>query len=830
MAISGSGRGGLFWGLILCITAVATFITLMLLRKVDELERETALIQDTLTGANNRASDLARTALSLENDGRTRSSVLQAYLAHDPLIGALLLAENIGQEEPPGGLHVALDLAQLKLPLSVIPPPQGLSVTNQEFDAFSVDFNFEDDRIWLVSIREPQSEMWIWASDGTETLTVPHDSQTLEFSGAQFSPDGSVVLVETLDDVALIYPQRGTGTPITVPIHPETGAFCSGGCGLSSIQISPDSSWFATTSWDNGGQDRFVQVFALSGTDGPTMQLGGTSLLAFSPEGDRVVSAGEDGTITLRSMDGSVVSQLGRVSGRVEDLAFGPDGVLVAAASDTGVHLFSVDRSIEATVASQAVDVEFGPDGLSLAVASEDGGFIWNIEPAGERPLTDRNRISPLWEATDGVVFDSTGNVLFTLGANASLWNVESNPTEIFRIAGYAITTATFAPDGSLVTGSPDGTGRVWSVDPPTNPLVIPSEDNDFNFSPDGTMVSVGVRGGVEIWTTDGTSQVVQVTGSNPAFSSDGSRIATASRDGSIRVRQIDGTGEPIEVFGPTQDTAHIAFSPDDLQLAAAFSDGSVWVLSLEDPSVILRLRGLEPQSTPIFSPLGRRLAVPTRGGLQIWTLEGDIAPVTIDDRGALIDLAFNHDGSRLLTVFSDSGVSIWSTADLEELTNLPSDQAAFSPAGSHVISATDANTAHIWPIDNAENAVVLRGHTGMLLEVAFSSTGDRVFTASWDGQARIWSSDGRGVPIVLPIGSNHGWEVAFSPEGSRIAAWDGRSIEVWTVDWDSLLVAIRASTEACLTPDQRSTYLSEAPENAVVAYENCQSQFGNGP
>ena len=87
---------------------------------------------------------------------------------------------------------------------------------------------------------------------------------------------------------------------------------------------------------------------------------------------------------------------------------------------------------------------------------------------------------------------------------------------------------------------------------------------------------------------------------------------------------------------------------------------------------------------------------------------------------------------------------------------------AAFSPDGSHVVTASDDGTARVWEVARAK-FVELKGHGGPVKAAAFDRDGIRVVTASDDGTARIWEA-ATGREVARPwVGLGGLYSAAFS-------------------------------------------------------------------
>ncbi len=69
-----------------------------------------------------------------------------------------------------------------------------------------------------------------------------------------------------------------------------------------------------------------------------------------------------------------------------------------------------------------------------------------------------------------------------------------------------------------------------------------------------------------------------------------------------------------------------------------------------------------------------------------------------------------------------------------------PVNSASFSADGTHVVTASDDNTARVWDLRGERPSfVALEGHQGPVNSASFSAEGTHVVTASADTTARVW-------------------------------------------------------------------------------------------
>jgi WD40 repeat protein len=553
---------------------------------------------------------------------------------------------------------------------------------------------------------------------------------------------------------------------------------------------------------------------------------------AFSPDGSRLATADSQGDVNLFDVAtgqpiGTPFAQAGS-GADAKAVAFSHDGSTLAVSyqdeNGSTIRLYNTADGRQDWLfhtAGPVWEVAFSPDGRILAGA-DDNGTVILLNPATGKQL--RAPLDPGDQVT-ALAFSPDGKTLAAADFNGavSLYNTKNYKLIKTLDGEYPANTVAFDPNRHLLAaGYNDGTVRIFNSD--TGKLAIKpiAAQGPFGlvesvaFSPDGSTLAVGGMSATVGLFNPATGRQVKTLAILPSdsFGSD----VTFSRSGMLAVTGNDSSGSVVQIWNPktwrpaerslhadigiTNDVSSAAVNSNGT-LTMAYSDGSLDRLTIStgrQAQLPLTFNTSRPYDdtniVTAVAPQGKLIAIGNDADYGLGVI-GLLNPVTGKKVSPLIDpssadgyinsvvaLAFSENAEILAAAYEGGLVRLFKTSSGKQAgksitvdvgSYVDISALALNPHGDVLAIAADDGTVRLFKSATGKQvgSAIAVALGGTVTALAFSADGGILAAADGSGTVHLFSTaTGHPVGIPLPADVGPGASIsamAFSLDGGML-------------------------------------------------------------
>ena len=473
--------------------------------------------------------------------------------------------------------------------------------------------------------------------------------------------------------------------------------------------------------------------------------------------------------------------QLGK--GTIYDIAYSPDGKLLAVSGSLGVWLYETKNLTEIGLLrghkSLVYGIAFSPDGRTLASLGISEIFLWDIEERKQKGHIEGEFTVAF--SVDGKLLAS-GRSILGKTEKIFLWDVQTGD-QVGVLKGHTdrVHSVAFSPDGkTLASGSEDKTVRLWDLQTQRQIGVL-DQHTDWvyfvTFSPNANLLaSIDNRDrAVHLWDVQRRELVSKLPNQGSrtkiAFSPDGKLVALEGELDTISLWDVQRQEQVAEIpLGEDHGSLRkLIFNPDGKTFASWGQDRIVRIWDVGTHKQVGLIDGYAAGIDHVFlNPEGTRVFAEN----QIWDV-GTQKPI-----GSVpgVVKALSPDGSLLVLNF----LRVWDVQAQRETVDFRSDSraAVFSPDSKLLAAGGDNKIILIWDVEQKKLVARLRGHTQTVRALAFSPDGTLLASGAGDA-IRLWNIPDQKQVTALEKESG---AVTFSPDGTLLASVRRDEINLWDV------------------------------------------------
>jgi WD40 repeat protein len=379
------------------------------------------------------------------------------------------------------------------------------------------------------------------------------------------------------------------------------------------------------------------------------------------------------------------------------------------------------------------------------------------------------------------------------------VWDVESGQI-LHTLEGHSswVNAVAVLDSRRMVSGSSDGTLRVWDVENSQVLQVLKGHSGwvrALTVLDSRRIVSGSNDKTLRVWNVE-SGQALEILKEHSAgFSAltvlNSGRVVSGSDNGIIRVWDLED-GQVLQVLEGHSDRVCAVVVLDSGRIISGSDDKTLRVWDVESSQALQVLEGHSGRVRSVaVLDSGRVVSSSNDGTIRVWNLEGSQVLQILEGHSQWVHSVVVLDSSRVISGSDDMTLRVWDVESSQVLQNLERHSGGVRAVAvldsGRVVAGYDDGTSRVWDVENSRVFQVLKGHSAGVRAVAALDSG-RIVSGSEDGTLRVWDVESG---QTLQLLEGHSFKGHYSPVRSVavldsdrvISGSDDRTLRVWDVE-----------------------------------------------
>jgi WD40 repeat protein len=343
-------------------------------------------------------------------------------------------------------------------------------------------------------------------------------------------------------------------------------------------------------------------------------------------------------------------------------------------------------------------------------------------------------------------------------------------------------------PDGRVVSGSTDGTLRVWDVESGqtlqtlgghsdwVSALAVLDSRRVVCNSGDKTLQVWDVESGQTLQTLRGHSDWV-----SDVAVLDSRRVVSGSHDGTLRIWDVE-SGQTLQTLdGPRWIMAVAVLDSRRVVSISAAETLRVW--DVESGQTLQTIEHTGINSVAVMDS-HRVVSGSGHGTLHVWDVESGQALQTLEGHSGSVHAVAVLDSRRVISSSGDETLRVWDVESGQTLQTLKGHSdwvnAVAVLDSRRVVSGSKDGTFRVWDVESGQTLQALEEHSGWVSDIAALDS-RRVVSGSSDRTLRVWDAE-RGQTLQILEGHSN-WVRTVVLDSRRVVSGSDGTLRVWDVE-----------------------------------------------